>query len=226
MGHNLRTPLNSIIGFTGTLLMQLPGPLTADQQKHLRSVQAGGRQLLRMIDALVDIAKIETGRLPVRLEPVECESVARDIIGALRPQAQAKGLTLTLRSQLASGRTIRSDPMLLARILGALADNAVQYTGHGGVRIVLDESHEPGGGRPLVEFRVHDTGAGIPLAEQAMAFDGLARLAAGRRKHGEGAGLGLHLSAALAKLLGGRIDLHSESGRGSTFTMVLPEAPP
>jgi signal transduction histidine kinase len=226
MGHDLRTPLNSIIGFTGTLLMQLPGPLTADQEKHLKIVQSSGRHLLQLIDVLVDLAKIDSGKLAVRTEPVDCAGVAEQVAAGLRPRAEAKGLSFTLENRLAQHRMLDSDPVALARILTALAENAVQYTGQGGVRIVIEET--PGGdaGHPVIEFRVHDTGPGIPAAEQASVFDVLARIAAGPGKHRQGAGLGLHLSARLARLLGGRIHLHSEPGRGSTFTLLLPEASP
>src|SRR6266516_2334947 len=96
MSHELRTPLNAIIGFTGTLLMRLPGPLTADQEKQLRTVQASGKHLLSLINDLVDLVKIESGRVELRQEPVACREVLNEIANAQRPAAQAKGLAFSI----------------------------------------------------------------------------------------------------------------------------------
>jgi protein-histidine pros-kinase len=224
MGHDLRTPLNAIIGFTGTLLMELPGPLTADQQKHLRGVQAGGRLLLQMIDDLVDLAKIEAGSLPVRTEPVDCEALAAEVAAVLRPRAESRGLAFTMQNLLAPGSMLHSDSRLLGRILLALGENAVRGTERGSVRLILAGSQHPAGGQRMVEFRVQDTGAGIPPAGQAALFGGAPRLAADLARHGQGAGLGLLLGARLARLLGARIDLQCEAGNGCTYTVALPEA--
>ena len=92
MSHELRTPLNAIIGFTGTLLMKLPGPLLPDQEKHLRTVQTSGRHLLSLINDLLDLAKIESGKVELNLEPVSCASVVEEVVTALRPAAESKGL--------------------------------------------------------------------------------------------------------------------------------------
>src|SRR6202043_1504864 len=92
MSHELRTPLNAILGFTGTLLMKLPGPLTPDQEKQLRTVQASGRYLLSLINDLLDLAKIESGKVELNLEPVPCQGVVQEVATALRPSAEAKGL--------------------------------------------------------------------------------------------------------------------------------------
>ena len=224
MGHDLRTPLNAIIGFTGTLLMELPGPLTADQRKHLKSVQAGGRLLLQMIDDLVDLARIEAGSLPVRTEPVDCEALAAEVAAMLRPRAESRGLAFTMQNLLAPDCKLHSDPRLLGRILLALGENAVRGTERGSVRMILAGSQHPASGQRMVEFRVQDTGAGIPPAGQAAFFAGATRLAADLAKHGQGAGLGLLLGAHLARLLGARIGLHCEAGNGCTYTVVLPEA--
>ena len=225
MGHDLRTPLNSIIGFTGTLLMQLPGPLNADQEKQLRTVQASGRHLLQLINALVDLAKIESGSLKLQEESVECAGIAQDALASVRQRAEPRGLALALENRLAHGRKLRGDPHVLARILSSFTENAVQFTERGGVRIILQEARDRESGRPAVEFQVHDTGPGIPAAEQSGLFDGPGHTPATGRRQGQGAGLGLYLSARLAKLVGWRLLLDSAPGRGSVFTLVVPESP-
>ena len=98
MSHELRTPLNAIIGFTGTLLMRLPGPLTADQDKQLQTVRTSARHLLSLINDLLDLAKIESGKVQVNLEPVACDSVIEEVLTALRPLAESKGLKRRIAS--------------------------------------------------------------------------------------------------------------------------------
>src|SRR5204863_6972253 len=113
MSHELRTPLNAILGFTGTLLMKLPGPLTTDQEKQLRTVQASARHLLSLINDLLDLAKIESGKVELNLESVECQGVVEEVATALRPAAEAKGLAFeALVSPL--DLTVRADRRALS----------------------------------------------------------------------------------------------------------------
>src|SRR5262249_49621472 len=97
MSHELRTPLNAIIGFTGTLLMKLPGPLTADQEKQLRTIQTSARHLLSLINDILDLAKIEAGKVEVSLEPVICQEVIAEVVAGLRPLAEQKGLPFEVK---------------------------------------------------------------------------------------------------------------------------------
>ena len=220
MSHELRTPLNAIIGFTGTLLMKLPGPLTADQDKQLRTVQASARHLLSLINDLLDLAKIESGRVELHLETVECRSVVDEIATALRPSAEAKGLAFDV-GVTPTDLKVRADRRALSQILLNLTNNAIKFTETGHVHLLTGRRHEAG--RTLVEFRVRDTGAGIRAEDQAKLFEAFTQLDA-RKSRAEGTGLGLHLSRKLAELLGGNITLQSEYGRGSTFTLALTEA--
>ncbi|MDB5310277.1 MAG: pleC 2 [Gemmataceae bacterium] len=220
MSHELRTPLNAIIGFTGTLLMRLPGPLTTDQEKQLRTIQTSARHLLSLINDLLDLAKIESGKVELNLEPIDCRAVLQEVAAALRPLAEGKGLRFEAPAP-AGELVVRSDRRSLSQILLNLTNNAIKFTEAGGVGLELVRRDE--GGRVVTEFRVSDTGVGIRPEDQDKLFQAFTQVdPTGRRRH-EGTGLGLHLSRKLAELLGGRITLRSEYGRGSTFVLVLAE---
>jgi len=220
MSHELRTPLNAIIGFTGTLLMKLPGPLNDVQQKQLQTVQSSARHLLALINDLLDVAKIEAGKVDLRLEPVDCRAVVEDVAATLRLQAESKGLDFTV-NVLAPETQWRTDRRALSQILINLTNNAIKFTERGSVQMTVtlleDET-----ARALV-FRVDDTGIGIPLHEQDKLFGAFSRVVGAQENMPEGTGLGLHLSQKLAELLGGKIVFSSESGKGSTFQLVLRE---
>jgi protein-histidine pros-kinase len=222
MSHELRTPLNAIIGFTGTLLMKLPGPLNADQEKQLRTVQTSARHLLSLINDLLDLAKIESGKVELSLEPVSCQSVLRNVATALRPAAEIKGLEFETVFP-AHDVVIRTDRRALDQILINLTNNAIKFTDQGSVRIELVERQD--GSRTRVEISVADTGIGIRDEDQPKLFHAFAQVGAGGRRH-EGTGLGLHLSRKLADLLGGTITLQSEFGRGSRLTLTFSDGQP
>src|SRR5215813_4010122 len=133
MSHELRTPLNAIIGFTGTLLMKLPGPLTVDQDKQLRTVQGSARHLLSLINDLLDLAKIESGKVELRLEPVICQRVVQEVATALRPLAETKGLVFEVTTPTVD-LIIQTDHRALSQILLNLTNNAIKFTEQGEVR--------------------------------------------------------------------------------------------
>jgi PAS domain S-box-containing protein len=218
MSHELRTPLNAIIGFTGTLLMKLPGPLTADQNKQLTTIQSSARHLLSLINDLLDLAKIESGKVQVNLESVMCGAVVEEICTALRPLAEAKGLKF--ESQMpANDFSAMTDRRALSQILINLTNNAIKFTDIGSVRLEMRQRKETGA--TITEFAVTDTGVGIGAEDQQKLFQAFSRLNSAIVKRSEGTGLGLHLSQKLAELLGGRITMTSETGKGSRFTLVL-----
>ena len=219
MSHELRTPLNAIIGFTGTLLMKLPGPLNADQEKQLRTVQTGANHLLALINDLLDLAKIEAGKVELSLLPADCQEVIEEVAAALRPQAEAKGLELT--ATVPQGLTVRTDRRALSQIVINLANNAIKFTERGSIRIRA-ERREEDGSRAL-EISVEDTGIGIRPEDQKKLFGAFTQVDDSTNRRYEGTGLGLHLSRKLAEALEGRIEVKSEYGKGSTFTLVLPE---
>lgn len=219
MSHELRTPLNAIIGFTGTLLMKLPGPLTLDQQKQLTTIQRSARHLLSLINDLLDLAKIESGKVQLNLESVNCQMVVEDVLTALRPLSEPKGLDLTA--------VMPSDPIItqtdrrsLFQILINLTNNAIKFTDKGEVR--LEVSRVERDGQTFAQVRVIDSGVGISIENQARLFQAFEQVKAGGRRTIEGTGLGLHLSQRLAHLLGGTIVFESEYGQGSKFTLTLP----
>jgi PAS domain S-box-containing protein len=220
MSHELRTPLNAIIGFTGTLLMKLPGPLTADQDNQLRIIQSSARHLLSLINDLLDVAKIDAGKVELHMEPVGCQEVIEAVATALRPMAQEKGLFFEI--DVPGERTVvLSDRRSLSQILINLTGNAIKFTSAGGVRVSL---RHVAAGVPTVEIAVADTGRGIKEEDQGRLFQAFSQIAAKSTQPREGTGLGLHLSQRLAGLLGGRISFESAAGRGSTFTLHLPAA--
>jgi PAS domain S-box-containing protein len=220
MSHELRTPLNAILGFTGTLLMKLPGPLTADQEKQLRTVQTSGRQLLSLINDLLDLAKIESGRVEIHPEPVVCQSVIQEVAAVLRPLAESKGIHFDTKVP-ADDLIVRSDRRALSQILLNLANNAVKFTDKGSMRVEVVRRQEQG--RTLTEFNIVDTGIGIRPEDQAKLFQAFTQVDASTKGRQEGTGLGLHLSRKLAELLGGQLTFRSAYGQGSTFTLTLTE---
>jgi PAS domain S-box-containing protein len=220
MSHELRTPLNAIIGFTGTLLMKLPGPLTTDQEKQLTTVRASANHLLSLINDLLDLAKIESGKVELRREPVVCQELIQEVAAGLRPLAEKKGLRFRLQIPH-QNIVLRTDRRSLSQIVINLVNNAIKFTEAGEVRLELREQNP--GGQPLVEIDVIDTGIGIREEDQVRLFQAFEQLeSAGRHQRHDGTGLGLHLSRKLAALLGGRLTFQSEFGRGSVFTLTLP----
>ena len=220
MSHELRTPLNAIIGFTGTLLMKLPGPLNTDQEKQLKTVQGSARHLLALINDLLDLAKIEAGKVELRIEPVVCQRVIADVAASLRPQAEAKSLAL-LMTLPEPDLVLRTDRRALTQIILNLANNAIKFTDEGSVHLRVQERRT--GEQNLIEISVEDTGIGICEEDQAKLFAAFAQIDSSAGRRHEGTGLGLHLSRKLAEMLDGEIVFSSASGQGSTFTLILKE---
>jgi signal transduction histidine kinase len=220
MSHELRTPLNAIIGFTGTLLMKLPGPLNAGQEKQLSTVQTSSRHLLSLINDLLDLARIGSGKVEIQLVPVACKVVLEEVGAALRPLAEAKGLAFETCAPPGEPM-VNTDRRALTQILLNLTNNAIKFTERGKVTVDLAQQRE--NGVLCTHFSVLDTGVGIKPEDKARLFKAFEQLRASGAPRHEGTGLGLHLSKELAALLGGRIEFESEAGRGSRFTLVLEE---
>ncbi|WP_296000953.1 response regulator [Rugamonas sp.] len=218
MSHELRTPLNAIIGFTGALLMKLPGPLTTEQDKQLNTIRSSARHLLSLINDILDVAKIEAGKVTLAVEAVACQDLVKQVADTLRPLAQQKGLALEV--ELAPQPiTVDTDRRALTQIMINLLNNAIKFTDTGTVRISLTQREEDG--QRVTELSVADSGAGIRVEDQAKLFQAFSQLDSTSTRHAEGAGLGLYLCQNLANLIGGSLFFSSDFGRGSTFTLAL-----
>jgi protein-histidine pros-kinase len=217
MSHELRTPLNAIIGFTGTMLMKLPGPLTQDQEKQLRMVQTSGKHLLALINDLLDLAKIEAGKVELLFEEINCQVILEEVAASMLPMANEKGLALEVTAA-PDDAIVKADRRALSQIVLNLTSNAIKFTERGGVRLGVARRV----GDDSLLFSVSDSGIGIRPEDQAKLFLAFSQVDALNQLRSKGTGLGLHLSQKLAVLLGGTIDFESEHGRGSTFTLVLP----
>lgn len=217
MSHELRTPLNAVIGFTGTLLMELPGPLTSEQERQLKVVDASARHLLSLINDILDVAKIESGKVSVNLEPVSIQLVAGEVFDSLRAMAEEKHLRFTLVIP-DEDILVPTDHRALHQILLNLVTNAIKYTERG--TITVDIARSAADGR--VAVRVTDTGIGIAKEDQARLFQAFEQLDTSSTRRYQGVGLGLHLSRMLATLIGATLEFRSTVGEGSTFTLSLP----
>ncbi|QVL33576.1 PAS domain S-box protein [Telmatocola sphagniphila] len=220
MSHELRTPLNAILGFTGTLLMRLPGPLTQDQEKQLRTVQTSAKHLLSLINDLLDLAKVESGKIELASEWLVCRELLQEIHRSVQLMADVKKIQLDLIVSPPE-LLIRADRRALHQILLNLISNAIKFTESG--RVVVEVHRRNVDSRVEIEFRISDSGIGIALEDQSKLFRAFTQLDHGRSGKIEGTGLGLYFSNKLAILLGGRIQVQSTSGRGSTFTLILPQ---
>ena len=223
MSHELRTPLNAIIGFTGTLLMKLAGPLTGDQDRQLRIVQSSARHLLSIINDLLDVAKIEAGKLELSAEPVLCQELLRELVETLHPLAAQKHLPLRLAMPDAD-IVIQADRRALRQILINLINNAIKFTEKGEVAVDLAQHKKKG--QAVTEIKVTDTGVGIKDEDLDKLFQAFTQLDSTSRRRFDGTGLGLYLSQKLAGLIGGRLAVRSEYGKGSVFVLALKAGPP
>jgi signal transduction histidine kinase len=220
MSHELRTPLNAIIGFTGALLMKLPGPLTPDQDKQLTTIRASARHLLSLINDILDVAKIEAGKVTLAMERVQCQDLLHQTADTLRTLAVQKGLALVLDLP-PEPIVIDSDRRALTQIIINLVNNAIKFTDQGTVRVSVSQRIDEG--VLLTEFSVTDSGAGIRPEDQSKLFQAFSQLDSTSTRHVEGAGLGLYLCQNLAALLGGHLYFNSDVGKGTTFVLALPE---
>ncbi len=222
MSHELRTPLNAVLGFTGTLLMRLPGPLTLEQDKQLRTVQASARHLLSLINDLLDVEKIESGKLDITLEKVVLQTAIRDVFETLEPLAAQKNLEFRITMPQAP-IMIHTDRRALSQIIINLLNNAIKFTESGQVSVRL--SRRRAGTAGTVEVVVSDSGIGILPERQSHLFRAFTQLDASSTRRFDGTGLGLYLSQRLAGLVGGDLRCKSVFGKGSVFTLALPVQP-
>jgi signal transduction histidine kinase len=214
MSHELRTPLNSILGFSEVL--QSADGLTDKQLRWARNIHTSGQQLLNLINDVLDLAKIEAGKMEVRVAEFSAYDVCEGMLTMFRPLAEKKNIDL--RGAFAPGiPLVRQDVVKVQQILSNLLSNAVKFTPEGG-RVLLRAEAEAG----QLVLTVGDTGVGIAADEQELVFEKFRQGGNPLTREHAGTGLGLSIVRELAKLLGGEVTLKSELGRGSTFTVRLP----
>ncbi|HEX7020402.1 MAG TPA: ATP-binding protein [Gemmatimonadaceae bacterium] len=214
MSHELRTPINAVLGYSTLLLERIYGPLNDKQVEGIERTQKAARHLLELVNDVLDLSKIEAGKIDLRLQPVDFPSLIEDLFVTVRPLADAHKSELTL--ECARRVTIVSDPRRVRQILLNLLSNAIKF-GRGRPIRVSCVQRDSGG----VSIEVKDQGEGIPPADQERIFHEFVQL--GKTQLQDGTGLGLPISRRLAELLEGSLSVQSEVGKGSTFRLELPD---
>ncbi len=218
MSHELRTPLNSIIGFADVLLMGLDGDLTERMTEDLQLIRGGGYHLRDIISDILDMSKIEAGRLELVYEVFDVRRVASELMATAAPLAEQKGLELRL--EIAEGlKPLTADRTRIRQVLWNIIGNAIKFTDHGSITVAICPDDDD------VLFVVADTGIGISPENQARIFEYFSQVDAGRRESIGGTGLGLSISKSLVEYHGGRIWVESDPGYGSTFRFTIPRRP-
>ena len=217
LSHELRTPLNAVRNLATLLLDGIQGPLTAPQREPVELIRSSADQLRELVDDWLDLAKIEAGKTVVR----SAHFTAADLLGALRgmfrPLVTSDAVVLTVEEPPADLPPLITDEGKVAQILRNFVSNALKFTRGGAVRVWA-----AAGAGDTLRFAVSDTGVGIEPEDLARVFEEFSQVEHPLQREVKGTGLGLPLSRQLARLLGGDIELESEPGVGSTFTLVVP----
>ena len=229
MSHELRTPLNAVIGYAELLDLGIAGPLTTDQHLQLARIRTSGRHLLDLVNELLDLAKIEAGRLSVSANVARAEDAADAALSLVQNRADEKGIRLIGRCQGDATVVYLGDEDRVRQILVNLLSNAVKFTDPGGeVTLECGKTPDPDpdariqGSSEWIYLRVRDTGVGIPEAHLPVIFDPFVQGETGLTRSNDGSGLGLTISRRLARLMGGDVTVRSKLGDGSMFTLWLP----
>ena len=218
MSHELRTPLNSIIGFSDLLAEQTAGPLTQKQERFVGHIQESSRYLLALISDILDLSKIEAGRLELKYQTFQMSVAVEEVLSTVRPLAVAKQTELI--TEVGEELFLNADRVRVKQVLSNLLSNAIKFTPEQGqVRLVARSEGS------LLSTSVIDTGIGIPRKDQESVFEAFHQLPAATTGVREGTGLGLSITKLLVEQHGGRIWIESEPGKGSRFQFTLPSSP-
>jgi len=219
MSHELRTPLNSIL-----LLSRLMGEnpeenLTEDQLESAKVIQSAGSSLLTLIDEILDLAKIESGKMSLEYEEVEISEVVKDLKNLMNPLVNNKGIKFHVKIEDNLEKSLQTDRLRLDQVLRNLLSNALKFTKEGSITLTVKKDPES---NDFISFSVKDTGIGIPEDKQKIIFEAFQQADGSTQRKFGGTGLGLSISREIAKLLGGRLDLTSQVNAGSEFSLTIP----
>ncbi|HUG89992.1 MAG TPA: PAS domain S-box protein [Planctomycetaceae bacterium] len=216
MSHEIRTPMTAILGYADVLAEHVRDP---DDLECVETIKRNGRHLLEIINDILDLSKIEAGRLDVERQPCSPGQIVADVRSLMEVRAQEKGIPLVVEYECEIPETILSDPTRLRQILINLVSNAIKFTETGGVRLVVRYLACEDG--DVMQFDVIDTGIGMSREQQERLFQPFTQADTSVTRRFGGTGLGLTISRRLAHMLGGEITVHSEPGRGSAFRLTV-----
>jgi signal transduction histidine kinase/DNA-binding response OmpR family regulator len=220
MSHELRTPLNSILLLSRLMGENNEANLTSDQVEYAKVIQSSGQGLLSLIDEILDLSKIEAGKMELEYNSVMVQEIVGDMKNLFAPVAREKGVQFDLQIAPDVPSQIETDKLRLEQVLRNLLSNAIKFTAEGSVSLTVSILPD---NQSFLSFSVKDTGIGIPAEKQSLIFEAFQQAdGSTRRKYG-GTGLGLSISRELIRLLGGEIKLTSEPGKGSEFTVYVPK---
>ncbi len=229
MSHELRTPLNAVLGYSELLELGISGPLTDKMREQVGRIRASAKHLLGLVNDILDLAKVEAGRLSVASGPASAAGTVAAALALIQPQAAARGLEIVVTPLGEDAPVYLGDDERVCQILVNLLSNAVKFTEPGGtitIDVAVPRSPDANSRLPsqreYVNFRISDTGSGIPEDKQSSIFDPFVQAETGHSRSSEGSGLGLTISRRLARLMGGDLVVASEVGVGSTFTLCMP----
>lgn len=224
MSHELRTPLNSLMILSSLLRDNRDGNLTDKQVEFAATINGAGRDLLNLINDILDLSKIESGHLEFHYDTIPLQEICAQMESTFQPISTNKGIEFIINQDISAPETIVSDSLRMQQILKNLLSNACKFTAQGTVtlNIYLPADDENILSQPAVAFSVSDTGIGIPIDKQGLIFNAFQQADGSTSRTYGGTGLGLSISRQLARTMGGEISLVSEPGTGSTFTLYLP----
>ena len=218
MSHELRTPLNSILLLSRLMVDNKRQNLEEEQIEYAKVIEKSGQGLLSLIDEILDLSRIEAGKMNMEFQEVSVKEITNDINALFAPVANEKNIRFNIVVTRNVPEKIDTDKMRLEQVLKNLISNAIKFTSEGQVDLLVKRST----GNDRIVFTVKDTGIGIPAEKQRLIFDAFQQADGSTRREYGGTGLGLSISKELAKLLGGNIELNSEPGKGSEFHLTIP----